>query len=57
MDDKIREGRAAYLATDSDYDPLPDSAYESAPKDSDEHIVYELLKERRTGAVVTPATE
>ena len=42
----ISVGRLAFLATDVN-DELPDSAYEAPPKESDEHIVYELLEERR----------
>ena len=43
---EISADRSAFLATDVN-DELPDSAYEAPPKESDEHIVYEILQERR----------
>jgi len=42
----ISKRRAAII--EEDYaDELPDSFYESPPIDSDEHIIYEILKERK----------
>ena len=47
MSQRFCESRAAAIESDDDfYDPGGDSLYEPPSIDSDEHIVYELLKER-----------
>ena len=38
---------------DDEHDELPDSFFEAPPKDSDEHIIHELLEERRKAEVPT----
>ena len=51
MGDEINQERSAILAADFD-DDLPDSFFEAPPINSDEHIVHELLEERRKRATV-----
>lgn len=45
---KMIEEVARFLASlsDADEDDLCDSAFESPPSDSDEHIIHEILQER-----------
>jgi len=49
--ERFRASRARAIADDW-ADDLDDSFFEAPPIDSDEHIVYELLKEREKAAVV-----
>ncbi len=44
--DEMGRSRGQAMRDDT-YDELPDEFFESPPKDSDEHIVYELLEERK----------
>jgi hypothetical protein len=48
IEKNIRERRVAVLGSlsDREEEEIGDSFFESPPIDSDEHIVYELLKER-----------
>jgi hypothetical protein len=61
MDQKISEDREAFFrsvdAREEAGEDVGDSAFEGPPIDSDEHIVYELLKERKTSEIgMSPAS-
>ncbi len=47
MQKSINASRSVAIAED-DYDEQPDSLYEPPPIDSDEYIISEILKERKT---------
>ena len=44
---RMRDDRRPYALADDVYDDLPDSFFMAPPIDSDEHIIYEILQERK----------